>query len=240
MTLERWDCAVIIKYGFGAVINGLLLTVPSGKLTTVFNQNSTHGSYSNCYLYSSEESGNTFACNIVTEPFLAASYAGLPESDWSKVDGIFPQLIPTVKDYSHYTRVAGTTLLDGAGYSRRVRVLNVANNGLIGDVMTEADGTFDLETTPHQNAVLVMAYDDVGTRLKAETAYALDDLVFPYPANGYRYLCIQAGTTDPALPAPPLPIDQLTSGTAIFEAQKIRQPIVHGPMAPAPAVPPAE
>ena len=167
MAPGRWDCAVIISMVSLQIINGLLLTVPSGKLTTVFNQRSSHGSYSNCYLYSSEESGDTFACNIVTEPFLAASYAGLPESDWSKVDGIYPQLIPTVKDYSHYTRVAGTTLLDGAGYSRRVRVLNLANNGLIGDVMTEADGTFALDTTPHKNAVLVMAYDDVGTQAQS-------------------------------------------------------------------------
>ena len=226
--------------GFQFLVNSLLLTVPGGKLTKVFNNREGRGSIQNCYLYSSEASSDTWGCNIVTEPFVAASYAGLPESDWSKVDGIYPQLIPTVKDYSHYTHVAGTTLLDGAGYSRRVRVLNQANNGLIGDVMTEADGTFDLDTTPHQNAVLVMAYDDVGTRLKADTAYSLDGIVFPYPANGYRYLCIQAGTTDAALPAPPLPTDQLTSGTAIFEAQKIRQPIVHGPMAPAPAVPPAE
>ena len=146
-------------------------------------------------------------------------------------------LIPQTVDLSHLTKVAGITTVDGVPEPRSVLIVRQNNSTPLARAVSGGDGTFEVVTTPYQDPVMVMAYDSIGSQIKTDTTYSLNDIVHPPENNGYRYICIQAGTTATTLPTAPWPTDQITSGAAIFEGRKIRQPYVHGPVSPAPLIP---
>ena len=227
------------KRGYQLAVDGFLLTAAAGKIVQGFNSRENRGSVANAYMMSSETPAGTWGFTVVTDPMDAASYPGLDTAFWNNPGGVLPFLKPVLQDYSHFTHVKGTTLVDGQPESRVVRVVKSDSHGYIAQAITPADGTFDIQTTPYKDGLLVMAFDDEGTQLVADTAYALNATVHPRVSNGYRYICIQAGTTAAPLPDLPWPTGQLTSGDAIFEARKIRQPTIHGPVSPAPVIPPS-
>ena len=163
-----------------------------------------------------------------------ASYPGIDTNIWDTTGGGVPVLIPQAGDYSQYTQVAGKTLVDGVPRARQVRAVSADRHSLIAEATSGADGTFELGTTPYTHGILVYAYDDYGSTLQPGTVYNVDDVVHPSQGNGYRYVCVQAGTTGDPLPDYPWPTDQLTTGTAIFNAEKIVQPFMHGPVTPVP------
>ena len=166
-----------------------------------------------------------------------ASYPGLPAEFWTLEAGAVPVTKPAVIDYSYIAYIAGVTTVDGAPESRYVRVYSAVSVNMIGSLVSDDEGKFNIRTTPWKEPVLIIAHDNIGEALKPATAYAIDNVAHPKGGNGYRYVCIQAGTTADPLPDLPWPTDQLTSGDAIFEAKKIRQPIIEGPVTPAPVLP---
>ena len=163
-----------------------------------------------------------------------ASYPGIDGAIWDLTGGGVPVLIPQQGDYSQYTQVKGKTLVDGIPKPRIVRAVSADKHALIAEKVSEADGSFELGTTPYTHGILVYAFDDYGSPLHPSTVYAVDDIVHPKIGNGYRYVCVQAGTTSDPLPDFPWPTDQLITGTAIFNAEKIVQPFMHGPLNPVP------
>ncbi len=192
----------------------------------------------NVYILSaiSQAAIDTGRFNVVApdDQLLASSYPDLPTDFWQIEDGMTPFPKAQANDYSTYTHVKGTTLVDGVGESRGVRIMHAYYGNTVAYAKSAEDGTFDIKTRPYTEPLLVISHDDMGTRLKAATAYALGAITYPAAFNGYRYVCIQAGTTADPLPDQPWPTGQLTSGDAIFEAKKVRQPIIHGPVLPVP------
>lgn len=80
---------------------------------------------------------------------------------------------------------------------------------------------------------MVHIYDDPGAAPKPGTAYALDDLIQPPERNGYRYRCISPGTSDTSLPASEdWSGGQVVLGSATFQAEKVNQPEIFGPVTP--------
>ena len=99
--------------------------------------------------------------------------------------------------------------MDGVGRARIVRAVTADRHTLIAEKVSGEDGTYDLGTTPYTHGILVYTCDDYGTTLLPGTVYAVDDVVHPKQGNGYRYVCVQAGTTGD--PLPDFPIGPLTS-----------------------------
>ncbi|WP_281647950.1 hypothetical protein [Parendozoicomonas sp. Alg238-R29] len=163
-----------------------------------------------------------------------ASYPGIDDTIWDVTGGGVPVLIPQGGDYSQYTHVMGKTMIDGVPKSRNVRAVSADRHSLIAEATSGADGSFDVGTTPYTHGILVYAFDDYGETIQPGAVYNVDDIVHPKTGNGYRYVCVQTGTTGDPLPDWPWPTDQLTTGTAIFNAEKIVQPFLHGPVTPVP------
>ncbi|MCL6270727.1 hypothetical protein M3P05_12410 [Sansalvadorimonas sp. 2012CJ34-2] len=192
--------------------------------------NEYHGSDRTTYWCNS---GNT-KIDVSATDTDPASYPGIDSNVWDITGGSVPVLIPQSGDYSAYTHVMGTTLVDGNPVSRIVRAVGAGRHELISETTSGADGSYDLQTSPYTHGVLVYTFDDYGTTLLPGTVYELDDITHPKGPNGYRYICVQAGTTGDPLPDAPWPTDQLITGTAIFNAEKIVQPFMHGPVTPVP------
>ena len=178
--------------------------------------------------------GRNVKADITGNDTAASSYPSIDDTIWDITGGGVPVLIPQQGDYSQYTHVAGKTLVDGVGKPRVVRAVTADRHNLIAEVVSGADGSYDLGTTPYTHGILVYTFDDYGTTLQPGKVYAVDDVVHPKQGNGHRYVCVQAGTSSDPLPDMPWPTDQLTTGTAIFNAEKILQPFMHGPVTPVP------
>ncbi len=186
---------------------------------------------SGCYVAMNRDPNNNDGV-LISDIYDPAEYVNLDPALWNLTSGSVPSLIPQTGDYSRYTHVLGTTLVDGSPVPRTVRAVTMQRHELIAQIDSAGDGSFELVTSPYTDGILVYAFDEYGSLLKADTAYSIGAITHPQTPNGYRYICIQAGTTEATLPADPWPTDQLASGTAIFEAHKLRQPMLHGPVTP--------
>ena len=164
----------------------------------------------------------------------AATYATMDAAHWDVTAGAIPVLIPQGADFTAYTEVKGTALVDGEPVQRKIRAVTADRHILVAETESAEDGSFTLPTTPYTSGVLVYTFDDYGTALKPATGYVTDDITHPATGNGYRYRCIQAGATDAELPPLPWSTTQLVSGTAVFVAEKFLQPVMHGPVTPVP------
>ncbi len=200
----------------------------------------TNGFYVLCSTTDDVRTAGYYQVLTAEESAQASSYDLLDPAGWVIEDGTVPYPQQVSYDYSQFTRIKGVTTVDSIPESRMVRIHTARYPGYVAGGLSTDDGTFEFQTRPFTEPLLVIAHDDIGLEMRPTTDYELGDIVHPAGGNGYRYLCIQAGTTADPLPQAPWPTDQLTSGTAIFEARKIRQPIVEGPVTPAPYIPPSE
>ncbi|GAA4650996.1 hypothetical protein GCM10023116_32790 [Kistimonas scapharcae] len=205
--------------------------VLSGLATLKHIANQEGFDTSGCYVAMNRDPNNSDGV-LVSDIYDSAEYVNLDPVLWNLTPGSVPSLIPQTGDYSRYTHVRGTTLVDGSPVPRAVRAVTMERHELIAQIDSESDGSFELVTSPYTDGILVYAFDEYGSLLKPDTAYGISDVTHPQTPNGYRYICIQAGTTDATLPTEPWPTAQLASGTAVFEAYKLRQPMLHGPVTP--------
>ena len=225
--------ALLYGYTASTTIRDVLLT---GDVASITYLQKSGADVSRVYIDASIPLTNTQGSVAVQDLLDPTEFPTFDPTFWNLAVGTIPALIPQAGDYSGYTHIKGTTLLDGQPYSRKVRAVTADRHEIVAEVDSDLNGDFDVVTSPHKRNIIVYAYDPPGKVMRAATAYALDEILEPAQPNGYRYICIQAGTTADPLPDLPWPIDQLTSGTAIFEARKIRQPMMHGPITPVPIV----
>lgn len=100
-------------------------------------------------------------------------------------------------------------------------------------VSSDVDGTYTLDTSPYEGAVMVMATDEYGTVWQSDTAYVVGDVIRPANFQGYVYQCTLAGTTGNTEPVWWYETDtSQTIGTAQFKAKPFSRPLVHGPIIP--------
>ncbi|MDD2885267.1 MAG: hypothetical protein PHT48_09515 [Dechloromonas sp.] len=81
----------------------------------------------------------------------------------------------------------------------------------------------------------VTLYPDYGTSWQAESAYALNDKVFPTnpETTPYYYECTTAGTSGATEPTWPTAAGTVNDGTAVWTfVERMVQPITHGPLVP--------
>ena len=100
-------------------------------------------------------------------------------------------------------------------------------------VSSDVDGTYTLDTSPYEGAVMVMATDEYGTVWLSDTAYVVGDVIRPANFQGYVYQCTLAGSTGNTEPVWWYETDtSQTIGTAQFKAKPFSRPLVHGPIIP--------
>ena len=100
-------------------------------------------------------------------------------------------------------------------------------------VSSDVDGTYTLDTSPYEGAVMVMATDEYGTVWQSDTAYVVGEVIRPANFQGYVYQCTLAGTTGNTEPVWWYETDtSQTIGTAQFKAKPFSRPLVHGPIIP--------
>ena len=100
-------------------------------------------------------------------------------------------------------------------------------------VSSDVDGTYTLDTSPYEGAVMVMATDEYGTVWQSDTAYVVGDVIRPENFQGYVYQCTLAGSTGNTEPVWWYETDtSQTIGTAQFKAKPFSRPLVHGPIIP--------
>ncbi len=100
-------------------------------------------------------------------------------------------------------------------------------------VSSDIDGSYTLDTSPYEGSVMVIASDDYGLVWKADTAYAVGDVIRPANFQGYVYHCTVAGTGDATEPVWWFDTSSTkTIGTAQFQAKPFSRPLAHGPIIP--------
>ena len=104
---------------------------------------------------------------------------------------------------------------------------------LASTVSSDVDGTYTLDTSPYEGAVMVIATDEYGTVWQPDTAYVVGDVIRPANFQGYVYQCTLAGTTGNTEPVWWYETDtSQTIGAAQFKAKPFSRPLVHGPIIP--------
>ena len=100
-------------------------------------------------------------------------------------------------------------------------------------VSNDIDGSYILNTSPYEGAVMIIAMDNYGALWQPDTAYAEGDVIRPENFQGYVYHCTLAGTTGNAEPVWWFETDtSQTIGTAQFQAKPFSRPLAHGPIIP--------
>lgn len=165
--------------------------------------------------------------------FNKANYPTLDEGKWI-FDGISrprPREQPTADLTTRYG-VKGQSLVGSNGQQRNVAVFT--ENGLRYKLQTtKTDGTFFINLNDVSTPVILLVHDEIGAKLVANTAYALNQIIHPATPNGYRYRCTLAGNSGTTLPAEPWPTAAvLTAGAAQFTPEPVFEPKAHGPLLP--------
>jgi len=162
-----------------------------------------------------------------------ANYPGLDEAKWV-FDGIsLPHPRPqATADLTNRYGIKGQSKVGSNGQQRNVAVFT--ENGLRYKLQTtKSDGTFFINLNDVATPVILLVHDEIGTKLVANTAYALNQLIHPATPNGYRYRCTLAGNSGATLPAEPWPTAAvLTVGAAQFTPEPVFEPKAHGPLLP--------
>lgn len=165
--------------------------------------------------------------------FNKANYPTLAEEKWI-FDGVsLPRPRPqATADLTTRYGVKGQSLVGSNGQQRNVAVFT--ENGLRYKLQTtKSDGTFFINLNDVATPVILLVHDEIGAKLVAYTAYALNQLIHPAAPNGYRYRCTLAGNSGATLPAEPWPTAAvLTVGSAQFTPEPVFEPKAHGPLLP--------
>ncbi|BBQ32306.1 hypothetical protein ACTG2K_06345 [Aeromonas caviae] len=183
--------------------------------------------------------GSTVSNTINTTSFAdgnkynKANYPGFDEAKWI-FDGIsLPRPRPqATADLTTRYGVKGQSKVGSNGQQRNVAVFT--ENGLRYKLQsTKTDGTFFINLNDVATPVILLVHDDIGARVVANTAYALNQIIHPATPNGFRYRCTLAGNSGATLPAEPWPTSAvLTAGAAQFTPEPVFEPKAHGPLLP--------
>ena len=142
------------------------------------------------------------------------------------------------------TQVTGIITENDVPVSRRVFAVTEAELAIDGSSETTQavldsqvsdpnDGSYTLDTSPYEAAVLVVAQDNLGEVWQASAAVQVGDVVRPVNFSGYVYICTLAGTTGSSEPV--WAIDTSLSqqdGTAQWQAKPFSRPLAHAPIIP--------
>jgi len=165
--------------------------------------------------------------------FNKSNYPTLIEQKWI-FDGIsLPHPRPqATADLTNRYCLKGLCKVGSLARQRKLAVFT--ENGLRVKVQdSAADGSFFLNLSDVTTPVIVLAYEDIGSSIVANTAYALNQIIHPAIPNGYRYRCTLAGNSGATLPAEPWPTAAvLTAGAAQFTPEPVFEPKAHGPLLP--------
>lgn len=166
-------------------------------------------------------------------PYNRNNYTTFAEVNWI-FDGISlprPRAQATV-DLTNRYGVKGQSKVGSNGLQRNVAVFT--ENGLRYKLQTtKPDGTFFINLNDVATPVILLVHDEIGAKLVANTAYALNQIIHPAIPNGYRYRCTLAGNSGATLPAEPWPTAAvLTAGAAQFTPEPVFEPKAHGPLLP--------
>jgi hypothetical protein len=141
------------------------------------------------------------------------------------------------------TRIQGTVMEDDQPVTRRVFAITQAQleidgsqdsrHAVLNSVLSDnASGSYSLDTSSYEGAVIVVAMDDYGEVWQADTAYAVGDVIRPDSFQGYVYICTVSGTGDSTEPTWWFDDSVQSVGTAQFKAKPYTRPLAHGLVTP--------
>ena len=142
------------------------------------------------------------------------------------------------------TQVQGTITENDLPVARRVLAITeaqlaVTNSSdtrhavLDSTISNDIDGSYTLNTSPYEGAVMVLASDNYGELWQPDTACAVGDVIRPSVFQGYVYHCTLAGVTGTSEPVWWFETgSSQTVGTAQFQARPFSRPLAHGPIIP--------
>ena len=107
-------------------------------------------------------------------------------------------------------------------------------HAVLNSVVSDSNnGSYSLDTSPYEGAVILVAMDEYGEVWQASTAYSVGDVIRPASFEGYVYYCVVAGTSDSIEPTWGFDINNHQSvGTAQFRAKPYSRPLAHAPIMP--------
>ena len=157
--------------------------------------------------------------------FSPENYPTLSSDEWIIDGASIPRLIKQSTAWlTTIYAVKGVTKVGGQPKSRVCSAHYPLDFYQISSVTSHAgDGSYLLNCGAYSDHVYVTHRDSYGLQLRADTTYAAGDLIHPKTANGYRYRCSTAGTTDSVVPDA-LPLSgSIPLGTALFTPEPIYQ-----------------
>ncbi|PKD25292.1 hypothetical protein [Aeromonas hydrophila] len=219
---------------FSSDNTGTLGDLLRGTDSLIIGGNTGIISGSNVYKDGSEVSNTINTASFADgNKYNKANYPGFDEAKWI-FDGIsLPRPRPqATADLTNRYGVKGQSKVGSNGQQRNVAVFT--ENGLRYKLQsTKTDGTFFINLNDVATPVILLVHDDIGAKLVANTAYALNQIIHPATPNGYRYRCTLAGNSGATLPAEPWPTSAvLTAGAAQFTPEPVFEPKAHGPLLP--------
>jgi hypothetical protein len=222
----------------GANISNVVIDLISGS---IFGRNDTAGTNqklpNSLYLLSSVSLGSVYqsATQLVgAQRYLPSSYPSLDRASWV-MDGVSTPVMLSVPrlDLTTGYAIKGVTRVGNSRKSRDVVILSAAHRLPVWSGKSDSEGKFFAPLYDYYDAVIPLILDDYGYPLKKDTSYVIGDVIHPSTPNGYRYICEQAGTSGPTLPAEPWSVEVLlTAGTAKFRPYPVYEPKCLGPMYP--------
>lgn len=156
-----------------------------------------------------------------------AIYVG-PRSPATLLEHYQKGMTPASVERSH---VAGSTEIDGVGYSRDVIVITDTPFGrqVLAEGKSQGNGEFDIEYEEWGGPVLVIAVDSYGVEFEVDTVLSVGSRVHPVTPNGYVYDVTVAGTTGSSEPVWPTG-GSVVSGSVTFQALPFYRPVGSGPL----------
>ncbi|WOG28761.1 hypothetical protein [Endozoicomonas sp. 8E] len=141
------------------------------------------------------------------------------------------------------TCIQGTVTEDDLPVARRVFAITQAQlevdgsqetkHAVLNSVLSDSiSGSYSLDTSPYEGAVIVVAMDDYGEVWQANTTYEVGNVIRPADFQGYVYLCTVAGTGDNTEPTWWFDDSVQAIGNAQFKAKPYTRPLAHGPVIP--------
>jgi hypothetical protein len=197
----------------------------------------TTGSITGCAITNVYSEGVMSGCvNIASDRYNPNSYPGLKSHpDVWVLDGVsYPTTIKNGRtDLTTGYAIKGVTRVGNSRKSRNVAILSGAYMKPIWEGKSDDKGEYFAPLYDYYDTVIPLIFDDYGYPLKKDTNYVIDDVIHPSSPNGYRYICEQAGTSGPILPAEPWSVEVLlTAGTAKFRPYPVYEPKCLGPIYP--------
>ncbi|WP_422135479.1 hypothetical protein [Endozoicomonas sp. ALD040] len=230
------------------------LFIASATLTNGYNNSSTPISssasdYVTVWHWDFEDSGNPL--KIITSRNNIASELQWTNTDdttvvWSDTNGPPSSgngggiIIP---GNGNTTRIQGTVMEDDLPVARRVFAITQAQlevdgsqetkHAVLNSVLSDSiSGSYSLDTSPYEGAVIVVAMDDYGEVWLANSTYDVGNVIRPASFRGYVYICTVAGTGDGTEPTWWFDDSVQAIGTAQFKAKPYTRPLAHGPVTP--------